>query len=361
MVAAFSVAVSGSLLAQDPVRLPEVKVSAKVDKPGPRRVVGIVVDTAGNPIEGAEVIIPGLVRRIFTAGDGTFRLDSIGKGNHLMRARKIGYAPQFREVAVDTAGGVIAFALVPITTALPAMVSTASRRGLSGFVGDLALQPVGGATVRVLGVGLHTKTGPDGSFFLPAQPGRYMVSIQKDSFATKLVGVSIPEDSGRHVNAWLQPFHGKLTKAEYWNVEDLRERAAWILPHDRVFFSREDLARLEYEWVYDAVVSTSARFNAQAGMSRSCPVVVNGGPAMAPIGIFTIDDVESVEVMATIPLFSPTTEATKSKSKYSEVKSPLFLPMDARKAMMALKSLDAPKGNVNKPPPACLGVFVWLR
>ena len=346
--AALLVLVSLPAWAQDPVTLPEVKIKGKFEKPGPRLLVGIVVDTAGNPISGAEVIVPGLVRRIFTRMDGTFRLDSIRNGEHTMRARKLGYAPQVRKVKVDSAGGVIGFALIPIVTALPSMVTSATRRGLSGYVGDLEMNAVEGAIVRVLGVGLSTRTDVAGNFFLPAGTGRFMVSITKDSFLTKLVSVSIPDDSGRHVNAWLMP--GKIPKDEYWNVDDLRERQAWVRPKDRVLYTREDLARMKIEWVYDAVAREAPRFQFSEQFSRDCMVVADGGPEIVNLASLTVDDVESVEIYRTYPGALQTVAAAAPQAKSSTVKGGNFVWFNnSRRAV------------IENGARICPAVYVWLR
>jgi len=331
----------------------------RVAKSAPRPLVGVVADTAGHPVAEAEVIIADLARKILTGADGSFRVDSLLQGPHLLRVRKIGYAPQMRQVDVDSTGGVVFFSLTPVVTTLQPIVSSATRRGLSGYVSDLAMHSVEGATVQVLGAGLSTTTAADGSFFLPASPGSYMVSIKKDSFATRLVSVTIPKDSGRHVNAWLQPFSGRLSKAQFWNIDELRERAAWIPPRDRTFFTHEDLVRRKYEWVYDAVISTSAKFNAVATMSRYCPALVSGGPGAVPVGMLTVEDVEAVEILKEFPVAPAPTLATQSKSKYSKVPSPIFLNPNALGAMRTMKSKGQPGASTEAG--ECLAVYVWLR
>jgi hypothetical protein len=348
---------AGSARAQDPVRLPGVNVTATGDKPGPRVLAGFVVDTAGNGIEGAEVTVPELRRRMFTRRDGSFRFDSVRKGKFEMRARKIGYAAQVREFEVDSIGGYAHFALLPIVTGLQPMVSTATRRGLSGNVSDMAMQGVPDATVKVLGSGLTTTTDIRGDFFLPAETGRYMVSIAKDSFATKLVSIAIPKDSGRHVNAWLMA-GGKIEKEHFWNIDDLRERQAWVKPQEKVLFTREDLIRMKIEWIGDAVLTTAPKFQSRLPYSSDCWAVINGGPEAAPMSVLTIDDVESVEVyrglkgnptaaaaapQGTAPWGGPTANAPRAKGGN-------FVWIDnARIAAFENRTRTCP------------GIYVWLR
>jgi hypothetical protein len=347
--AALLALVSLSARAQDPVRLPGVNVTARVDKPGPRLLAGIVVDTGGVPIPDAEVSIPDLAKRLYSRGDGTFRFDSVPRGKYEMRARKLGYAAQVRVVEVDTSGGAATFSLLPIVRELPPMLTSAGKRGISGHVEDIDYAPIPRAEVRLLGGGIAVPTDDDGNFFLPAEPGRYMLSIARDSFTTKLVGVTVPKDSGRHVNAWLMHSFGPLPKEQFWNIPDLRERQAWIPPRDRVLYTREDLARLKIEWIYDAVAAAGTKLNAREPYSRDCMVVVNGGPDIANLGALTIDDVESVEVYAGYPAM-PTTAAVNAKGELNKSILATFLKLpNERFAVFENQTRYCP------------GAYVWLR
>ena len=283
--------------AQDPVRLPTMVVQAPA-MPGPRLMVGVVRDTAGNAIADAEVAIPGVEKRLYTNAEGVFRFEGVSRGTHWMRARKLGYAPQVRQFAVDTAGGIAEFELLPIPRALPAIVSSANRLGLTGVVGDTAFDTVEGAEVRVLATGLHTRTDSLGSFYLPAESGRYMVSIRKAGFRDRLVGVTIPSDSGRRITAWLQPSTWPIPAREVHNVDDLQQRLALAKPQHSVLYTREELHRLRVEWLYDAVMTTSSKMDVRATIDRDCMAIVNGGPSVANLGTITVDEVESVEVYA---------------------------------------------------------------
>lgn len=353
-----SIALAASLLipsivsAQDPVTLPGVKVTADILKPGPKILAGFVVDTAGNPIPGAEVIVPGLRRRVFTRADGSFRLDSTPVGKYEMRARKIGFAAQVRTFEVDSAGGVGQFSLLPIVPNLPAMLTSANRKGLSGNVADLEYTPVPRATVRVLGMGLSTRTDSIGDFFLPAEPGKYMVSIAKDSFTTKLIGVVVPKDSGRHVNAWLMPSIGTIPKEEFWNVEDFRERAAWAKPQRRVLFTHEDLVRMRIEWGYDAIAATSSAFRQMEPYSKDCMVVINGGPDIANIANITVDDIETIEVYPSYSAGTPTHDALDMHGKLNQHIVSAYITqaqLNVRFAVFENRTRNCP------------GAYVWLR
>src|SRR5689334_9983141 len=66
--------------AQDPVRLPGVSVRAAPPAPGPKLFAGIVRDTEATPLEGVEITIPELQRRVLSNADGTFRFGDMPKG-----------------------------------------------------------------------------------------------------------------------------------------------------------------------------------------------------------------------------------------------------------------------------------------
>lgn len=280
-----------------PARLPGMVVTA-TPMPGPKIMVGIVRDTSGHPIPGAEIIIPGYARKLYSNAEGIFRFDDVPRGKHTMRARKIGYAPQVREFTLGDEGGVAEFDLMPMARALPAMVSSADRLGISGVVGDTAFRAVPQATVRLLANGTETTTDSLGGFYLPAKPGQYMVRIGKPGFTDKIVGVTVPKDSGRRISAWLQPRMLPIPVREAHNIDDLQSRIAWVKPTDRLYFTHEDLVRFGSEWVYDAVESARMRNHPppKEHYSRDCMVVVNGGPAITNLAHLTVDEVESLEI-----------------------------------------------------------------
>lgn len=284
-------------IAQDPppTRLPGMTVTA-TPMPGPKIMVGVVRDTAGFPVPGAEVIIPGLARRLIANGEGIFRFDSVPKGKHTMRARKLGYAPQIREFTVDSAGGLAEFELMPLARALPAMVSASERPGITGVVGDTAYEVIPGVTVTALGGGLHTESDSSGKFYIPAKGGSHMVRFTKPGYADKLVTVTYPADSGRRISVWMSPKTIGTPIREVHNFDDLSERIAWTKPQNRLVYTHEQLVNFGSEWVYDAVQSAASRFNSREPYSRDCMVMVNGGPAIANLSHLTVDEVETVEI-----------------------------------------------------------------
>jgi len=328
-------------------------VSAGAQEPQRRVLTGTVVDTAGRPIAEAEVSIPELRRRTLTGMDGTFRFDTVPVGTREVRARKIGFAIQWIRTPFDSANSRVAFRLVPITQALPAMVTSANRRGLSGHVDERGKGSLPGAIVRVLGTGREAVTDGNGDFQLTLQHGgSFMVSISKDSFDVRLVSVHIPDDSGRNIVSQLDR-STKVVKGQSWIVPDIAERQAWILPRDGQLYTHEELERLKIEWIYDAVDMVGPRLGARQHFDRECAVVLDGGPKTAHLSTLTIDDVESVEVYRTFAAVPPSVTAAAPRSKTSKWKK------SPPAAFMGLWA-DAAKENYYAER-YCPAVYVWLR
>ncbi|HEY9226682.1 MAG TPA: carboxypeptidase regulatory-like domain-containing protein [Gemmatimonadaceae bacterium] len=279
-----------------PRQLPAVVVSARPDPPGPRKMSGMVRDTAATPIDRVELSIPQLQRRAFSNADGTFRFDDIKPGKYEVRARRIGYAPQVQEIVVDSLGGVGVFALLPTARRLLPVVSSATRGGLSGTVGDTAYHALPGATVRVLGHSQTVQTDSAGGFFIPLAAGSYLVSVKRTGFDYKLVSVIIPPDSGRSVTVFLPPRERPVPHEEANNLEDLNTRLVRRRTTTSRVYTRADLEKMQVEWVYDAVQRGTIAAGGSMIADRDCSVIVNGGPETVELEGLTLDDIESVEI-----------------------------------------------------------------
>jgi len=291
-------AVGRPLHAQDPARLPAVVVNAAPDLPGPRKLVGVVRDTTGVPIDSVEVSIPSLQRRSFTKLDGSFLFGDIKPGKYQVRARKIGYAAQTREFVVADSGGTGAFALLPLPYVLRPVITSAGRGGLSGVVGDTAFNALVGANVRLLGKSASTKTDSLGQFYLPLQAGSYLVRVTQPGFVDRLVSVIVPKDSGQRIRVTLAPPTRPLTIREFHNFDDLNSRLNWRSRANTRVYTRAELLQMKIEWVYDAVMIGYHEIHSgpPGSLDKDCAAIVNGGPAYTEIGKLTVDDIETVEV-----------------------------------------------------------------
>jgi hypothetical protein len=279
------------LSAQDPVRLPGVAVTAERAPPGPRLIVGKVRDTTGADIEGVEISIPSLQRRTSSRVDGAFRFDSIPRGKYSMRARKFGYAPQVREFVIGSDGGRADFDLVPLPHSLPAVITHVARGGLSGVVADTSYRGVPAAMVQLNSRAMRTTTDSNGAFFIDARPGHYMISITRPGYRDKVVSVTVPQDSGRHVSVMIRPFEGKVPVREAWNVFDMGKRIDARNSLRDVFYTHEDMVKLGFEWAHEVM-----REGGQGAYDPDCEAMVDGGPLTRALNTLTVDELEGMEI-----------------------------------------------------------------
>jgi hypothetical protein len=286
--------------AQDSVtRLPAVTITARPDLPGARKLAGIVRDTIANSLDGAEVAILELQRRVYAGIDGSFRFENLAPGKYKVRARKIGFAPQVQTIVVDDSGGVGVFNLMPVPRSLAPVVSTAARGGLSGTVGDTAYLPIAGATIRLLGKGRSATTDSLGRFFIPLREGKYIASVTQRGYESHVVSVIIPPDSGRAVTVFLTPLSRRVSHEQASKFYEFERRLVFRAPsHSRVF-TRPELQKMGVEWGLDAVRRGIGQFESGRDVTwvnPDCAAIMNGGPKIAELNTLTIDDIETVEI-----------------------------------------------------------------
>jgi hypothetical protein len=332
---------SHAVLAQQPTRLPAVVVNATPDRPGPRKMAGVVRDTFAIALDSVEVSIVALQRRVFSKADGTFLFTDVAPGTYEVRARKLGYGPQIRQLVVDSAGATGAFALVPLPYLLRPVVTTVARGGLSGVVGDTAFNALAGAIVRVLGHGEYAVTDSTGAFHIPIKAGSYVVDVKDPGFADRLVSVIVPRDSGERIRVTLAPPARPPTVREVHNFDDFGQRLAWRnTQHSRVY-TRAELLEMNIEWVSEAVQKGFREIHSgpPGALDLDCAAIVNGGPDLAQIGKLTTDDIETVEIYDGGGTFRPTNRRPIARVPMS----------NADRAVIS---------NFAKP---CALVYVWLR
>jgi len=263
-------------------------------RPGPRAVAGIVVDSAMFPIESVTVSIVSLKERALSREDGTFRFDNVKPGTYQVAARKVGYTPQVRDVIVDDRGGVVGLELVPLPQVLAPVVTSSTRGGLSGIVGDTAYNPIVGANVWLMASGNRTTTDSTGAFFIDAKPGHYMLRIARDGFSPRLASVTIPADSGRQIVVWLLPARGSAAR-EAALMDELSERLLRRSPIWSMILTREDIVRTGKEELVDLV-----NIGAGRPIDPSCLAVVDGKEHI-PLWLLRASDIETVEVYTSPP------------------------------------------------------------
>jgi hypothetical protein len=318
LIAAAFFLLARTAFAQNPVRLPAVQVSAPLEKPRAHAMIGVVHDTAAMTLEGAEISIVDLKRRVFSGSDGKFRIDDLRPGRYAVRVRRVGYAPQVRSIDVDDDGGVGEFALLPIPRTLQPVVVNAGRGGLSGIIGDTAFRALRGAVVRVLGSGRMAETDSTGHFRFDVRPGQYFLSVQRDGFGDQTMMVRVPKDSGRFVAVHLAPRTGKRDPRSVYNITDLATRMASRMTTNSTVYSTDDLAEMGIVWVGDAVQGAVTRTALRTSLvDDDCFAVLNGGPDIISLKGLTRDDIVSMEVYAMSGGVASPVVPSASKSSYT--------------------------------------------
>lgn len=96
-------------------------------------ITGTVTDSSGVPVLGAVVAVEGSAGRAFSDERGVFRISSIPPGTHVLRARRLGFAPF--EVSVQVSGiseARVAIRMKLLAAALPPVVVHGSRMTYTG-------------------------------------------------------------------------------------------------------------------------------------------------------------------------------------------------------------------------------------
>jgi hypothetical protein len=153
-----------------------------------------------------------------------------------------------------------------------------------------------GATVKLLGNGQTVETDSLGHFYFPVRSGQYMLAVQHEGYADRLVSVTVPSDSGRNVTVMLPPRTKEMAVRQAGNITDLGRRLSMHQAKTSTIFTHEDLERLGFSWISEAAQrgqnSAGNRFVVPAG----CYATLDGGPEAVELDKLTIDEVETIEV-----------------------------------------------------------------
>jgi hypothetical protein len=264
----------------------------------PKTIIGVVLDSAGVQVDSAELFIASLKRRASAGADGSFRFTDVKPGVYEVAARRLGYYPQTQKVSVEKDhGGIVRFALVPYVRGLPPVVSSSRRGGLSGVVGDTAFGAIRDAQISIVASTRRAVSDSTGAFYMDVGPGKHMVRITREGYASQLLTVTVPRDSGRRVQVLLRPSTLGESVREIMALQDLEERLATRNPVYSTLFTREDINKVGWVELGDI---------AQAGAGRrvdpACMAIVDGGPRREYIWSLRASEIEGVEVYRARPV-----------------------------------------------------------
>lgn len=281
-----------ALLVCTPIAISAQQTQGRAAAPGRGTIIGVVVDTLGQPIGDVTVFINGRTRTVVTGDDGTFRFDNIATDTSTIATRRIGYYPGAKRVSLGDRGASVVVELVPRSEALPAVITEARATGLSGVVSDTAFNALPDAQVEVIGgVGGIVTTDSTGSFYADVNPGHYMVRVMRKGFQPEMVGVTVPPAGGRRLAVRLMPGTDPYHAREAVYSANLKLRLDTLHPAWSRILTREDIARMR---VLD--VSQAATMGAVQRVEGDCMARVNGGMSVAPIWSFDPDEIEMLEI-----------------------------------------------------------------
>ncbi len=320
----------------------------QVPEPQARRIAGVITDTAGRPLEGASVLIGSRGRQDVTNAEGVFHFTWVWGDSVTVVARRIGFYPQSRRVAVGREGASLIMQLVPHVTSLPAVVTEAAVTGLSGVVSDTSLVPLADASVQALGAaGPIVRTDSGGAFFIDAKPGQYMVRVTRKGHQDQMVSVTIPKNGGRRIAVRLTPGEDArhARQAEY--ADRLRSRllnrsAAWSR-----LFTRENILAMN---ISDVVALAS--IGAVQRVNEECSVSIDGGMDKMPLWAVDPNEIEMMEVYARTPI---TGMAQKAPAGNTSISGMAPIRTQSRDRVARMPSMgrpgECPSG----------GIYVWTR
>jgi len=163
---------------------------------------GLVVDTLGNPIQGARVAItsgPISGRSDVTDALGAYLLGNLPAGNYGLQVSATDFETQTRTVTVVSGA----------TLRIDFVLQDSAVEGNGTIAGDVTradTTAVSGATVRTTAgpvVGASTTTDADGDYSLPNLPeGTYTISVSKSGFASQTIS-SIEVNPGETTSVYV--------------------------------------------------------------------------------------------------------------------------------------------------------------
>jgi len=259
-----------------------------------------VLDTAGKPLEGVEILLAGVARTVSTNAAGRFAFDSLPAREYNLTARLPGYGPERVRIPIRAGAPLeVEIRMAPRLQQLETIIVEGSRRGLYGVVGDSLKQPVAGARVDVHGANAHQVTDSAGRFAFPdIKGGDYLLVATAGGQTSRPMNVNVPYQGAKEVVLFVAPpLPGRAEPpGMYWVYHDLGVRNIRYPASKRM--NGDELRRFPGRPLCDV-----ARIRAVAG-GDVATVVLNGVQVLYnwPLCEFSSDEVGFVEWAACVAL-----------------------------------------------------------
>lgn len=273
---------------------------------GPRRILGVVRDSAGKGIARAEVSVAGDSVTTVANDSGAFALavNRKGSGTVVVRIRRLGYEPLEQPMTVPAVGDTsTTFTLSPVPQSLAAFHVVAQRTGIWGVVYDQAGVPMPGVQVDLLGAGPKAATtDSSGRFeFQMDNSGTFLLVARKPGYAYAQTSLTMNPHSGEEAEIVLHSLSksddvasgfGRMTSV----FRETSMRIAFKASAAAVV-TRDELLARDRPTLSFALCGTRAQLRAGRCPVQAGCVILNGDRRTAlPLDYFEVDDVESVEL-----------------------------------------------------------------
>ena len=167
-------------------------------------VRGVVRDTDGAPVAGAEVTLISPRRVAQTDSAGRFRIDSVPAGERRLQVRRIGYLAVNPLVAVPQAeGATLQVLLLQVAQQLDPIVVETDAKGIRGVVGDTGYRALPGTLVELLGSPSYALTDSAGRFaFEDLKKSHYVMRVSRVGYLARLIPIDF-DRRGQELSVFL--------------------------------------------------------------------------------------------------------------------------------------------------------------
>ena len=210
-------------------------------------VRGIIRDTQGGAVSGAEVTLESPRRTATSNEQGFFALDEVPSGKRRLQVRRIGYLAVNPTVIVpQLEDDTLKVILMQLPQQLEPIDVVIQRKGIYGVVGDSAYRALPGTLVELLGAGIADTTDSTGRFgFEDLKERHYVLRFSRVGYYGRLISVD-HTNRGREFSVFLTEYRrGSFDWAnsrEAGNaLPDLATRLA--MEPKRYRMTREELSR----------------------------------------------------------------------------------------------------------------------
>lgn len=261
-------------------------------------IMGIVRGRDSMPVPDALVRV---THGNFTAtarswDDGSYAFNQLLPGTYELTVRRIGFASFSGHVEVGNRRISTDVHLAPVATTLEAVRVTAAFTGISGVVGEFALmQPLRGASVRLMGGKDTLITAADGRFVVPLSAGgSFALRVEQAGFVPKLVSITVPRGQHVEIAVLLDSAKKKVSDNYVYGELDLRMRAASARAG---LIGRAELLTSDAPDLVKALQqSTSPNMKGLTASRTSCVFIDGVARPGIPADAVRIDEVEFIEL-----------------------------------------------------------------